>query len=519
MVSLKARKWVSFPSAFAAIVFLLTIISFGLKTAAAATTHYIAANGSDSNNGTSKTSPWLHAPGMPSCTGNCAAYSAVPGDTFVMRGCDVWTAPDMPISWNWSGSSGSPITLGVDKTWYNTANCPSGWNRPILDAQGATISGSFGWMIVLGSTSATNYINIDNLEFKGFANSNSRMLGCYNACTNFTFSNNYFHAFAESVDDCYAIDLSQGNRGGVITNNVFSGSDRTGPSAGTGTGVCYAFYFQLPSVMSNNVIHDMPNGIVGYQSPADTSSTISGNLIYNMIDSYQAANHANAIEIVGGGTYYIHANVIHDNAQSGGENLMLGNSGETSYVWNNLFYNLGTSQAPNFPQTSGQGSIPGLFFWNNTIVTSGACFFFSNQPGATFGTIDIRNNHCVGSAVYGSGATVTTLITTPNTLMSAATAAAQGYAANQTYAYSPTSGSNSAVRAGANLTGSCSGSNAGLCADTTYACAVNSAQQVVCPARTSIARPTSTAWDAGAYQYASGTSGPNPPTGLSALVQ
>ena len=51
----------------------LLILTVSLITASAsATTYYIAANGSDSNNGTSKTTPWLHAPGMPNCTSNCA---------------------------------------------------------------------------------------------------------------------------------------------------------------------------------------------------------------------------------------------------------------------------------------------------------------------------------------------------------------------------------------------------------------------------------------------------------------
>src|SRR4029077_14620960 len=53
-------------------------------------TYYIAANGSDSNNGTSKTTPWLHAPGMANCTGTCASTTPQPGDSFIFRGGDIW---------------------------------------------------------------------------------------------------------------------------------------------------------------------------------------------------------------------------------------------------------------------------------------------------------------------------------------------------------------------------------------------------------------------------------------------
>src|SRR6266496_904435 len=52
--------------------------------------YYIAANGSDANSGTSKTSPWLHAPGMTGCSGNCASHTPVGGETFILRGGDAW---------------------------------------------------------------------------------------------------------------------------------------------------------------------------------------------------------------------------------------------------------------------------------------------------------------------------------------------------------------------------------------------------------------------------------------------
>ena len=64
---------------------------------------------SDLNNGTSKTTAWAHLPGMASWTGS---HTPVSDDTFILRGCDVWTSADLPVLWNWSGSSGSPITIG-----------------------------------------------------------------------------------------------------------------------------------------------------------------------------------------------------------------------------------------------------------------------------------------------------------------------------------------------------------------------------------------------------------------------
>ena len=76
-VSPKVTARIGFHSAVApriALFIMFAVISVG--NALAATTHYIAANGSDSNNGTGKTTPWLHAPGMPSCSATCAFVHA-----------------------------------------------------------------------------------------------------------------------------------------------------------------------------------------------------------------------------------------------------------------------------------------------------------------------------------------------------------------------------------------------------------------------------------------------------------
>src|SRR5437660_1067347 len=107
---------------------LLTLLVLAVISSASATTYYIAANGSDSNNGTSKTTPWAHLPGMATWTGG---HAPTAGDTFILRGCDVWGNANFPIMWTWSGSSSSPIVIDRDTAWYNTGNCPSGWNRAV----------------------------------------------------------------------------------------------------------------------------------------------------------------------------------------------------------------------------------------------------------------------------------------------------------------------------------------------------------------------------------------------------
>ncbi len=101
-----------FPHAFFAL-----ILGVAMAGSSSATTYYIAANGSDSNSGTSKTTPWAHLPGMATWSGS---HVPTAGDTFIFRGCDVWTNSNFPIQWNWSGSSSDPIIIDQDTTWFNT---------------------------------------------------------------------------------------------------------------------------------------------------------------------------------------------------------------------------------------------------------------------------------------------------------------------------------------------------------------------------------------------------------------
>jgi hypothetical protein len=547
MVSSKGSMWIGFRSRIPGIALLLMVAFVGLASAASAfasNTYYVSKSaGSDVNAGTSKSAPWAHLPGMASWTGS---HTPTAGDTFVLMGCDVWVNADLPVIWNWNGSAGNVITIGVDKTtvngsgagtvgWYNTTNCPSGWNRPIFDAQSAyvTYQNTFflwGFDPTYSSNPTSAYGVLDNIEMRGLycsnsgsqtcANTNQRYGMCFtdpNGCTNWTFSNLYLHGWNIATDDyCHLFQV--GGTGTVFTQNVVDGSDST--PAGT---ACEALFPGFPSQITNNVIHDLPNGIVG-SCGSGNSCIISGNLLYNMTTS-NGAPHCNMMEITGAGTHYIFNNVLHDASCAGGEALMLGSTGETSYVFNNLMYNMSNFQAPNFPQTGTQ-AITGLYFWNNTIVTggSGSCFYYSNQSGGTLGTLVIQNNHCISTAAstVGSltGITISSQTITPNTLMTPTTATSQGYTSSETYVYSPTAGTNSTVGAGTQICGvakTCTGNFAALASDTSYSCTqqtVNGVVQAVCPARTVVPRQKS----AGAYEYASGGSAPTAPTRLTAVV-
>jgi len=83
--------------------------------------------GNDSNNGTSKTSPWQNAPGMQTCAKLCNSTTINPGDSIILRGGVTW--PNASFMWNLpGGATGNPVYVGVDQTWY----AGSSWVRPVL---------------------------------------------------------------------------------------------------------------------------------------------------------------------------------------------------------------------------------------------------------------------------------------------------------------------------------------------------------------------------------------------------
>jgi hypothetical protein len=199
--------------------------------------------------------------------------------------------------------------------------------------------------------------------------------------------------------------------------------------------------------------------------------------------------------------------------------------GFTDYWFNNI-----VAQANNQPTNLGQnGSAQGAIVWfNNTFqVLDGSSI---NGCGTTQPTaITMINNHYItDGAAYNGNCSGKTITKTTERLMTNAAATTGGYTNAQTFVYSPASAGAPTVSTGTNGQSICTtiaASNAAAGAacqsDTGYACSYNSGDHTVtCPARAVVARPSSTAWNVGAYQY-SGTqaSTPNPPTALAAAVQ
>ena len=539
-VSAKVKTSIEFHSALVtriALFIMIAVLSTG--TALAVTTHYIAANGSDSNNGTSTSTPWLHAPGMPSCTGSCASYTPQPGDQFIFRGGDTWhfgnssaspytgSAPSCgpnagTCGWvlQWNGSSSSPIYWGVNTSYYSG----SSWSRPIMNGDNPTSTRAVSTCSFDQSkfnflkTSNTSYNTIDNFEFTGLCwhgnQSNSNEMIC---CAGFVgggmdvnniYSNLYIHGWTHepftcsisggeptgTCDGTYGLEVTA--TGGQITGYVCDGSDADGVSLGCILWDC--------ANVSNSVLRYASQGAV-----CNNAHSWHDNLIEHIAQSGDGVSHGNGVEfnVEASGSNYFYNNVIRDNfaSSSGVTTWFCPNS--TDYYFNNVYYNNPGGQIA-FAAVCGSSA---SYFYSNTYADSSTLGMGGSWVGRLY------NNLIINTSLLGTPAA-----NANNVTMSDAQATAAGFTSGGTYAYQPESQNcngeaSCPVGAGTNLTSTWPSGMPTTDAD--YGCTYDTSNHSVsCPGRAPVARPASGSWDVGAFEFAVGTAAPNPPTGLSAIV-
>lgn len=529
---------------------------------ACAGTHYIAANGVDSNTGTSKATPWLHAPGMKGCSGNCASYMPVAGDQFVFRGGDTWhysagSPVGLPWIWTWSGGNGNNIYIGVDLTWYSGGS----FARPVLTMDNplssvllssCTFDDNNNQAVVLSNVS---YVTFDNFEFTGKCWSGDPDPNASLNITSATHSiikNSYFHGWSSTTT---SVDVHRMIRGllsatptyNEIAYNVIDGSDSfhgtttaanqcfkavNGPPCQSGFGI-YGDGYNL----HHNVLRYLSNGIV-----TNGFFTVHDNVFEYMWNSYDDQTHPNVVESgtdgLRGVPLYFYNNVIRHTRQNVTYWVMFD---QESYEFNNIFFdNFGDSIDCLEHSPAADSSTPVLYFYNNSLdasnIGNGACkvnFAGGNSSTPTWhGTANFENNHLIAYSpaqlssvwVCQSPATCTVNDNGHQVYQSESTANGQGYTSTNSYA--PTASGNATVGAGANLTTSCAtfSSDSALCGGTSLAVIEQAGQGgyiALSPAITSVPRPSSGSWDAGAFQFGSGSGSsgpPNPPAGLTAVV-
>jgi hypothetical protein len=492
-------------------------------------------SGLDTNAGTTEGAPFLHAPGMQNCASSCASASVGANNGVIVKGGT--TATNASLEWNLSsGTSGNPSYYGVDKTWFTGGS----WTRPILTAGSTTISNNQNTMVSLAAN-----VTFDSFEITGFFWSGASGQTCvgatYGNCGIFNAGQNsgqvwenlYIHGWTHagtsstycSGNTCIVPNVFSLGGGGtsIVHDSVISGADVSGDHSMTA-------WFDGPPVAYNNVCIQMAScGIVSF------ATSYHDNLISNIgpawcnTPSVTGCTHENGFEDNGDTGLLFYNNVI-SNVHAGLALWIAPYPTYTVSVWNNVMYgnDLGgdgnvIDLAP--PVYNGSGTCPQGATGNNYCLAAGNYLLENNTfecgsdsqlydncqvgigdigSGSIANSVLYRNNHFItatgaaGTCYTGTGQPTSCTFATSNVVQSLTTANGQGYNSSQTYVFYPTSGG-STIGAGSNQTSGWPGANTN---DTTYSC-TDVSNVSTCPARTSNTRPSSGAWNSGAYEFVS----------------
>jgi hypothetical protein len=510
---------------------------------------YVSAAGSDSNSGTSESSPWLHAPGMPSCSSNCASVSPSAGMGFIFRGGDTWHqqtgSPQTGGSWNWNytGSSGSPIYWGIDPTWSSG----SSFARPIFNQDNAPNTHTVSNCSYAddGSTFLTiggSHQILDGFEFTGNCMSGSGDDSIVNALSGNTIitERNYVHGWSMTAgvgDDGGVKFGDTSNSTGNTTNrhlfDVVDGSDSTfGNSCTTtacvGSGTATGWAFGDGYDVEYTVIRHVSNGI-----QAGQICILIGNSMEYEFEPTISGRHGNVVEQnFGGCNVGLFYNNVTGNVDEGIDWIT---NDLTFYVFNNVWFNdQHYAPDPNGYLMCGGGSgsnVVHAYFYNNTAqdIKLGACTPSSDGGGWSSGSsIQFANNQLMDftnvSSIFNCNGQSCGITDNGGEIYETTAAAnAEGY----TYAnnWEPTASSNATVGTGNDMGSFC---NSLPNSAAVTACQAGSPSAVsettgwggyIASYSPAMVNSRGSAWDAGAYQFSGNSSSPNPPSGLSAVVQ
>jgi hypothetical protein len=331
--------------------------------------------------------------------------------------------------------------------------------------------------------------------------------------------------------------LIGGSNGGLqnIVSIVIDGSDSVPGVAGWGT---FPSFYHFKDSMLRYVTqgvgqwcHDIHDNI--FEHFYNPSQPTHGNVLECNDDS-----PGNAVNQPQNTPNVVYNNIVrHDDSgfSTGNPRFWFCPESVPEYWFNNIQYDMATGIQQNWdyagPSGYGCTNTGGQFMFNNTIVGGlQPCYVSTVNHGGQY--LTVLNEHLINTS-FDTGTTACTgKASVTNVAMSNATALSQGYIVSggtggtgytcnddSTTPCIPTSGSNSTVGAGGNHQAYCtslasystetaiSTDAANACKyGTTDGCAYNATTHTMsCPAQTAIARPSSGAWDAGAYQFSAAT--------------
>lgn len=433
---------------------LVTLASYGITSC-----YFVAANGADTNNGTSESTPWLHAPMMPSCSSSCATVQnksgGVPAGTgIIFRGGDTWHFGNSSLTasgcsagyeggtWLWNtgqvpeGTSSHPIYLGVDQSW----NCSGSWSRPVLTGDNPLCNASSvgtGGCTQYSGTGLNQMYYVTSCPYQN-GSSNNRLIDLdwvsYYITDNFELTGLCEKSTGQNshYDDYIDIGSLQGPQ--WFLNDYIHGwshlswADHNGGSNCTGSTVCI-------NIFAFNGGRSSPPGETFLQVVIDGSDSDPGGSGFCFSGAYETAysvilgtsqciatdfhlfhdnvyadfyenGHSNMLESTNQsetpGTNAFYNNLLYNletsGNQSGGYGIALSPPvGTTDYIFNNVWWNVGPLQNAISVSSSNYANVGALVVFNNTFQLQSGLMsnIFSCTPGSYTGSNTFANNHFI----------------------------------------------------------------------------------------------------------------------------
>src|ERR1700730_3370305 len=408
----------------------------------AATYYFDYASGSDSNSGTSKSSPWKHHPYMAGWSGN---YSHSSGDRFIFKGGTTWSSTCFPMQLKASGSASVSDYYGVDLTWFSGST----FTKPVMD--GEYLKGE------LFNLSSFFNVTIDGLELKRINCTDNWGSGLIDggAVGNILIKNCYLHGWrvTTTTDDAHGgVLFGQVDPKGIISVVLDGCEIENSENSARWNGVCARFV----GTIRNCKIHDNSSAVL-FCLDFDHSE------LYNICtpnSGFDANYHFNGIYLdastLGQSVGYIRNSYLHD--VGGGANMAYPNpEGATIYIYNNVMYGkMSAQQAIEIdPYDYGAGGSTGVVYvYNNTIAvdpsTYTAIHVVNRGGNPVLNTLIAENNLVIGSATVtdGDATTVSHLAQDHNLVESVLQASSLGFVLKNLFA--PIGSNSPTVNAGTN---------------------------------------------------------------------
>lgn len=404
--------------------------AWGANCGGSPSTYYISSSiGSDSNNGTSTTTPWAHHPWDSNKTGN-ASCSLQAGDTVIMRQGDVWYNDYMTAAQG--GSAGLPITTTSNNTFYAL-----GLQGVYPKLSGALNPASLSWAqdginpdyYVTGANPVPTQpivVMFNNMELNAVATKllvestpNSfwwdsvnqtvyvYILGGVNPSTGTCEVANKNYVFLNSATGYQTLSYlwvssANTNAGGVIFNNGFNnvildhlivqGFNKIGIYQYNGTG---------DQTTNCTVSQGTVNAVTGIYSFLTPGAIVTGNTV-----NYATTTVGNYAVYLSATSGTVSNNTVYNN----GSGLEVSGATGGFTVANNLVYN---NNGGGITVTgSNNGTINNNTVYGNTSVSSSSALLLSGTSGSTIYSNNIHDNSTgyyntgwgVGITISGSSA-------------------------------------------------------------------------------------------------------------------